>query len=86
MPETCRSSFGPIPDAQARTASGAGLKFLDAAHVKDLLAARTRFIPKSVFPHFEHVSWPRACPEDVRTGAVPNVRIDVGACLRGMRQ
>lgn len=53
---------------------------------RHVYAARTRFIPKSVLPHFEHVSWPKAGPEDVRTGAVRNVRIDVGARLRGMWQ
>lgn len=57
-----------------------------AAYLDGLNAARTRFIPKSVLPHFEHVTWPKAGPADVRTGVVRNVRIDVGARLLGLWQ
>ena len=53
---------------------------------RHVYAARTRFIPKTALRHFDLVSWPKADPDGVRNSAVRNVRIDVGARLRGMWQ
>lgn len=53
---------------------------------RHVYAARTRFIPKTALRHFELVSWPKADPEGARNSTIGNVRIDVGARLRGMWQ
>ncbi|GGF84854.1 DNA helicase [Azorhizobium oxalatiphilum] len=63
--------------------------FVHGQHAKGdrhVYAARTRFIPRSVLPRFEQVAWPEAGREEAGVGAVRNVRIDVGARLRGMWQ
>jgi DNA helicase II / ATP-dependent DNA helicase PcrA len=51
---------------------------------RHVFAARTRFIPKGLLQHFECVTWPLS---DARAGeriAARQVRIDVGARMRGM--
>lgn len=53
---------------------------------RHVCAARTRFIPKTALRHFVLVSWPKADPEGARNSTIGNVRIDVGARLRGMWQ
>ena len=50
---------------------------------RHVYASRTRFIPTSLLPHFERLSWPVAAAED-RTVERRSVRIDVGARMRGM--
>jgi DNA helicase-2/ATP-dependent DNA helicase PcrA len=51
---------------------------------RHVYAARTRFIPKNLLPHFDLVSWPPASAETSAASAARKVRIDVGARLRGM--
>jgi DNA helicase-2/ATP-dependent DNA helicase PcrA len=52
---------------------------------RHVYAARTRFIPTAHLKHFERRSWPPAAPEQT-TGSSFNrdVRIDIGAKMRGM--
>jgi DNA helicase-2/ATP-dependent DNA helicase PcrA len=52
---------------------------------RHVYAARSRFIPRRLLPHFEHITWPVMSPEkttQLTLGKVP--RIDVGARMRGM--
>jgi len=50
---------------------------------RHLYAARTRFIPERLLPHFEQAVWP---PRNTAGGPGPrsDVRIDLGARMRGM--
>ncbi|WP_046868625.1 ATP-dependent helicase [Microvirga massiliensis] len=51
---------------------------------RHIYAARTRFIPASLLHHFETCAWP-SVPADESTGSrVRQVRVDVGARMRGM--
>lgn len=50
---------------------------------RHVYASRTRFIPTSLLTHFERRSWPVAAAAD-RPGERRNVRVDVGARMRGM--
>ncbi|MPR10468.1 UvrD-helicase domain-containing protein [Microvirga tunisiensis] len=52
---------------------------------RHVYAARTRFIPSAYLKHFERRSWPPTASEQ-RTGSSFNkeVRIDIGAKMRGM--
>ena len=50
---------------------------------RHVYAARTRFIPSALLDLFEYVSWPGAAAI-AGQGALPQVRIDVGARMRGM--
>jgi DNA helicase-2/ATP-dependent DNA helicase PcrA len=68
-----------------------GLKFIEAAHIKDLLAVRghtiaprSRFLPDDILPLFTRR--PAATPEAAGDAPVPRpvVRVDIGARLRGM--
>jgi DNA helicase-2/ATP-dependent DNA helicase PcrA len=45
-------------------------------------AARSRFLPNGILPHFDHAVWPTAQPD--RPTATPLPRVDVAASLRGM--
>lgn len=50
---------------------------------RHVYASRTRFIPNSLLAYFERRSWPLAiAPQE--TGAQRQVRLDVGARMRGM--
>lgn len=50
---------------------------------RHVYASRTRFIPNSLLAYFERTSWPLAiAPQE--TGAQRQVRLDVGARMRGM--
>ncbi len=56
-----------------------------AAHGdRHVYASRTRFIPASLLAHFEPRSWPRAGADARGQPEARQVRIDVGARLRGM--
>jgi hypothetical protein len=49
-----------------------------------IYASRSRFIPGSLLPLFESVTWPTLAPEIARQVAISQMRIDVGARMRGM--
>jgi DNA helicase-2/ATP-dependent DNA helicase PcrA len=54
---------------------------------RHVYAARTRFIPAALLPLFEAGAWPLATAGEARLGAqlgVRQVRVDVGARMRGM--
>ncbi|MFG1462165.1 ATP-dependent helicase [Xanthobacter sp. DSM 24535] len=51
---------------------------------RHVYASRTRFIPKPLLEHFDHVTWPIASQETQARAAAQNVRIDVGARMRSM--
>ena len=57
-----------------------GQSSLGDRHVYALLS---RFIPDSLLPLFESVTWPIVAPE-VAAQAISQIRIDVGARMRGM--
>ena len=50
---------------------------------RHVYASRTRFIPSALLAYFERRSWPLSAPEP-RPGESRNVRVDVGARMRGM--
>ena len=50
---------------------------------RHVYAARTRFIPDSLLPHFEVLAWPVAAEESAAR-ATPPARVDVGARMRAM--
>src|SRR6202044_2785310 len=47
-------------------------------------ASRSRFIPGSLLPLFESVTWPILATEVARQGAISQIRIDLGARMRSM--
>ena len=51
---------------------------------RHVYAARTRFIPSGLLELFERVSWPVAVPDPVAATATREVRVDIGARMRGM--
>jgi DNA helicase-2/ATP-dependent DNA helicase PcrA len=51
---------------------------------RHVYAQRTRFIPNSLLPHFESVSWPAASSESARRQTAQGPRVDIGARMRGM--
>jgi DNA helicase-2/ATP-dependent DNA helicase PcrA len=51
---------------------------------RHVYASRTRFIPASLLPHFECVTWPLATTEAGEQSGAKQVRVDVGARMRGM--
>ena len=51
---------------------------------RHVYASRSRFIPGSLLPLFERVTWPVVPTEMARQAAISQVRIDVGARMRGM--
>lgn len=52
---------------------------------RHVYAARTRFIPSALLKLFERVSWPIAAPDPATaTAATREVRVDIGAKMRGM--
>ena len=52
---------------------------------RHVYAARTRFIPSALLKLFKRVSWPIAAPESATaTAAAREVRVDIGARMRGM--
>ncbi|WP_331000054.1 ATP-dependent helicase [Acetobacter garciniae] len=52
---------------------------------RHVYAARTRFIERAMLPLFESMAWPIVTPEEEkRQDGVRQVRIDMGARLRGM--
>jgi DNA helicase-2/ATP-dependent DNA helicase PcrA len=51
---------------------------------RHVYAARTRFIPSALLKLFERVSWPVAAAEPTATTATRDVRVDIGAKMRGM--
>jgi DNA helicase II / ATP-dependent DNA helicase PcrA len=51
---------------------------------RHVYASRTRFIPGNLLPLFESVTWPILATEVARQAAISQVRIDVGARMRGM--
>jgi DNA helicase II / ATP-dependent DNA helicase PcrA len=50
---------------------------------RHVYAARTRFIPDSLLPHFEALAWPVAAAEEAAR-QTPPARVDVGARMRAM--
>jgi ATP-dependent DNA helicase UvrD/PcrA len=51
---------------------------------RHVYASRTRFIPKSLLPHFECTTWPRASSTAGGRPVANQVRVDVGARMRSM--
>jgi DNA helicase-2/ATP-dependent DNA helicase PcrA len=51
---------------------------------RHVYAARSRFIPGSLLSLFESVTWPILATELARRMAINQVRIDIGARMRGM--
>ncbi len=51
---------------------------------RHVYASRTRFIPAILLAHFECVTWPLATPEAGEQHCARQVRVDVGARMRGM--
>jgi len=51
---------------------------------RHVYASRSRFIPASLLSLFESVTWPILATEVARQAAISQVRIDVGARMRGM--
>ncbi len=51
---------------------------------RHVYASRTRFIPADLLPLFETVTWPAAVNHAVEQAASRQVRVDVGARMRGM--
>ena len=51
---------------------------------RHVYASRSRFIPGSLLPLFESVTWPIPAAEVARQAVASLVRIDVGARMRGM--
>jgi DNA helicase-2/ATP-dependent DNA helicase PcrA len=51
---------------------------------RHVYASRTRFIPASLLPLFERVTWPILSSATTEQLAAMKVRIDVGARMRGM--
>jgi DNA helicase-2/ATP-dependent DNA helicase PcrA len=51
---------------------------------RHVFATRTRFIPQRLLQHFECVTWPLSDATAAQRIAVKQMRIDVGARMRGM--
>ncbi len=51
---------------------------------RHVYASRTRFIPTTLLAHFESVTWPPATLETGKQQGARQVRVDVGARMRGM--
>ncbi len=51
---------------------------------RHVYASRSRFIPVSLLPLFEGVTWPIPSTEVARMTEISQVRIDIGARMRGM--
>ena len=51
---------------------------------RHVYASRSRFIPGSLLPLFESVTWPILATEVARQAAISQVRVDVGARMRSM--
>ena len=51
---------------------------------RHVYASRTRFIPKELQQHFECVTWPLSDASAAQRIAAKQLRIDVGAKMRGM--
>src|SRR5208283_4896403 len=51
---------------------------------RHVYASRTRFIPVSLLSHFECLTWPLATAEARESRGAGQVRVDVGARMRGM--
>jgi DNA helicase-2/ATP-dependent DNA helicase PcrA len=51
---------------------------------RHVYASRSRFIPGSLLPLFESVTWPILATEVARQAAISQIRIDVGARMRSM--
>jgi DNA helicase-2/ATP-dependent DNA helicase PcrA len=51
---------------------------------RHVYASRSRFIPASLLPLFESVTWPILATQVARQAAIAQVRIDVAARMRGM--
>ena len=58
-----------------------GQPSMDDQHV---YASRSRFIPVSLLPLFEGVTWPILATEVARQAEISQLRIDIGARMRGM--
>jgi DNA helicase-2/ATP-dependent DNA helicase PcrA len=51
---------------------------------RHVYSSRSRFIPASLLPLFETVTWPILATQLARQAAIAQVRIDVGARMRSM--
>ncbi len=51
---------------------------------RHVYASRSRFIPGSLLPLLESVTWPILATEVARQAAISQVRVDVGARMRSM--
>jgi DNA helicase-2/ATP-dependent DNA helicase PcrA len=51
---------------------------------RHVYASRSRFIPASLLQLFESIAWPTLATEVARQAAMSQVRIDIGARMRGM--
>jgi DNA helicase II / ATP-dependent DNA helicase PcrA len=45
---------------------------------------RTRFIPNTLLPLFEHRSWPTDAATGTQRAASQSLRVDIAARMRGM--
>ena len=87
--EERRLLYVAMTRAKDQPPSHRAASFLHASAIRHgdrhVYAARTRFIPSAHLKHFERRSWPPVAPEQT-TGSSFNreVRIDVGAKMRGM--
>jgi len=51
---------------------------------RHVYASLTRFIPTGLLPLFDRTTWPVAAPEDSSRADARQVRLDIGARMRGM--
>ncbi|MCI4677285.1 ATP-dependent helicase [Rhodoblastus acidophilus] len=51
---------------------------------RHVYAARSRFLPDELTPLFKKVAWPRIAAEGAASGPRPQLRVDLGARMRGM--
>jgi len=51
---------------------------------RHVYAARTRFIPESILPHFETRAWPIMPVDAAASPPAPVLHIDIGARMRAM--
>jgi ATP-dependent DNA helicase UvrD/PcrA len=51
---------------------------------RHVYAARSRFLPDELASLFEKVAWPRIAAEGASSGPRPQLRVDLGARMRGM--
>jgi DNA helicase-2/ATP-dependent DNA helicase PcrA len=51
---------------------------------RHVIAARSRFLPPAVLPHFDRIAWPQATPEAAPAVSREGPKVDIAARMRGM--